>query len=163
MRECILPSLPFVTGRYDNSDAEMSLTQRLFYVAACMEADVTSRSIFAITPSPFRVRERPGVFGLSAKLNHNEQQLEEERECYTEIYHMVRFLDKCINATGFDEWYSVNSLLMRQLAYITIQFMIGYKRMEHFRATIELVWLRFESPGRFLAATTSRQVVTFIG
>jgi hypothetical protein len=158
MRENILEPLPFVTGRYDKTNEEMPLTQRLFYVAACMEADVTGRTILAITPSPFRMRERTGVIGLAAKLDHCEQQMEEERECYDEIYYMIRFLDKCINAVGFDEWYSVNSLLMRQLAYVVIQFMVGFKRMQHFRAVIEMVWLRCKSPGRYVAATTSRQV-----
>jgi hypothetical protein len=158
MRGSILTPIPFITGKYDSTGEPIPIKLRLLTVVAAMKARVTSDTIIAITPTPYRTVPRSNVRGLSKHLENREMQLKDERDCYNDIYYTIKVLNKCIRATGFDRWYCVNSLIMRQCAYVAIQFIVGSKRFKHFRFRILQSWVRVPYPGRFVAAVLSRQV-----
>jgi hypothetical protein len=152
-----LPPIPFVTGA-SLTGKPLPLKQRLMYMRQCLSAQVDTTTIFAIVPSPrLRVSQTP-IRGLARLLAGGEKQLQSERECYEKIRMMVKMLHLCMRAPGFTSWYVVNSLLMRQCAYLSLYFILGNDEYERFHANIALIWVRLKSPGRYLASVLSRQV-----
>lgn len=159
MPKDLLTPIPFVSGKYDSTGKPMPLKLRLQYMAEASRAGVTSLTIVAAVPSPFKkALVRRGI-GLSAQLQISEIKMQDERKCYLEVASVVQVLNKCIRAPELDKWYCTNSLLMRHAFYVAIQYILGYERFARYRARIALSWLRIAYPGRFLAVMMSRQVV----
>ena len=158
MPKNVLPPIPPVSGRYPNTGRPMPLKLRLQYMAAALDARVTSHTVVAVVPSPFRRAAVEHGYGLSRSMTLGDARLQEERECYQEIATAVMLLHKCMRAPELDKWYGINSLLMRMCFYVAIQFILGHERFGVYRARIALQWLRIPYPGRFIAVMMSRQV-----
>jgi hypothetical protein len=152
-----LAPIPFVTGA-GPSGKPLPLRQRLTYMRQCVSARVDTTTIFAAVPSPRARVAQTRVRGLASRLVGSEVRLQSERDCYGKIQMMVEVLHVCMRAPGFDTWYIVNSLLMRQCAYLSLYFILGNAEYEQFQANIALIWVRIPSPGRYVAAVLSRQV-----
>ena len=152
-----LPPIPFVTGAAP-SGKPLPLRQRLLYMRDCLSARVETTTVFAAVPSPRSRVVQTSVRGLAARLAGVEVRLQSERDCYEKIKQMVEVLHICMRAPGFDVWYTVNSLLMRQCAYLSLYFILGNKEYDQFQANIALTWVRIQCPGRYIAAVLSRQV-----
>jgi hypothetical protein len=152
-----LPPIPFVTGA-GPAGAPLPLRQRLMYMRDCLDARVVTPTVFAVVPSPRTRVSTTRMRGLSARLLGSEVRLASERECYAKIRTMVEVLHIIMRAPGFNSWYIVNSLLMRQCAYLSLYFILGNEEYEQFQANIAMIWVRFDTPGRYVAAVLSRQV-----